>query len=77
MDVSVDGSAWRRAAIVSDSGRYGCSVLAATVTLSPGAHVLRSRATEDAGHTQPDVPVWNPSGYLRDAIDVVTFTAFA
>jgi sulfite oxidase len=72
VDVSVDGGAWSKAVIEDDGGRYGFSVFAAAVTLSPGSHVLRSRATDEAGHVQPETAVWNPSGYLHNAIDVAT-----
>lgn len=71
VDVSVDGGAWQRAPIVDDGGRYGFSVFTLGVSLAPGRHVVRARATDAAGATQPDTPVWNPSGYLYNAIDAV------
>ena len=77
VDVGVDDGAWSKATIVDDGGRYGFSVFEATVTLSPGRHVLRSRATDAAGAVQPDVAVWNPSGYLHNAVDVVAVEVVA
>lgn len=71
VDVRVDGGPWTRARIVEDGGRYGFSVFQQDVTLSPGTHVVQSRATDEAGAVQPDVAVWNPSGYLHNAIDTV------
>ncbi len=35
-----------------------------------GRHTLRARATDAAGHTQPDVPPWNRLGYGNNAIEV-------
>ena len=36
-----------------------------------GRHTLRARATDAAGHTQPDVPPWNRLGYGNNAIEVI------
>lgn len=35
----------------------------------PGYYTVLSRATDIRGRTQPLVPVWNPSGYLFNAVD--------
>jgi hypothetical protein len=72
VDVSVDGGPWTKAAIVDDGGRYGFSVFSLAVPLSPGVHTMRSRAADTSGAVQPEQAVWNPSGYLHNAIDVVT-----
>ena len=34
-----------------------------------GYHTLCCRATDSAGRTQPIEPLWNPSGYLYNAVD--------
>lgn len=36
-----------------------------------GAFTVCSRATDDAGHTQPRKPLWNPGGYLWNGVDSV------
>src|SRR2546425_9904635 len=36
-----------------------------------GEYVVMSRATDSQGRTQPQTAVWNPSGYLYNAIDQV------
>jgi sulfite oxidase len=72
VDVSVDGGPWQKAKITDDGGRYGFSVFAHSATLQPGTHTVRSRATDSTGAAQPEQAVWNPSGYLHNAIDVVT-----
>ena len=36
----------------------------------PGTYKIASRATDSAGAVQPATPVWNPSGYLYNAIDI-------
>jgi hypothetical protein len=35
-----------------------------------GRHRLRARATDAAGHIQPEVPPWNRLGYGNNAIEV-------
>jgi DMSO/TMAO reductase YedYZ molybdopterin-dependent catalytic subunit len=40
----------------------------------PGYYTIMSRATDTAGHVQPIVSPWNPSGYLWNAIDRVGIT---
>jgi DMSO/TMAO reductase YedYZ molybdopterin-dependent catalytic subunit len=37
----------------------------------PGRHTLRARATDAAGNTQPDVPLWNRLGYGNNAVEVI------
>jgi sulfite oxidase len=36
-----------------------------------GDYTILSRATDSQGRTQPSAPLWNPSGYLNNAIDQV------
>ena len=36
-----------------------------------GRHTLRARATDAAGHTQPEVPPWNRLGYGNNAAEVI------
>src|SRR3954469_4672355 len=36
-----------------------------------GRHTLRARATDGAGHVQPEVPPWNRLGYGNNAIEVI------
>ena len=71
VEVSADGGRWMKARIIDDGGKYGFSVFEHTVKLTQGSHILRSRATDAAGAMQPEQAVWNPSGYLHNAIDQV------
>ena len=36
-----------------------------------GRHTIRARATDAAGHTQPEVPPWNRLGYGNNAVEVI------
>src|SRR6185436_951372 len=42
---------------------------------APGKFKIGSRATDSTGATQPADPVWNPSGYLYNAIALVMVAA--
>lgn len=71
VDVSVDGGrTWSKAALES-GGAYGFTVFALPFEATAGAMRLMSRATDTRGAVQPATPVWNPAGYLHNAIDVV------
>ena len=45
------------------------------VMLAAGGHVLKVRATDNAGKTQPETAGWNPAGYMRNVIESVRVTA--
>lgn len=71
VEVSLDGgTSWKRAAL-ERGGRYGFTVFALPFEAKPGRLAIRARATDTAGATQPAAPVWNPAGYLYNAIDGV------
>lgn len=71
VEISVDGGAsWKRARLEA-GGRYGFSLFELTFEASPGKLRLLSRASDESGAVQPSTPVWNPSGYLYNAIDGV------
>ena len=71
VEVSTDsGLTWMRADL---SGRdlpfSWCLWNADWQPSEPGYYTILSRATDTKGRTQPFVAVWNPSGYLYNAID--------
>jgi DMSO/TMAO reductase YedYZ molybdopterin-dependent catalytic subunit len=37
----------------------------------PGRYRIVARATDEAGDTQPDRPIWNPGGYLWNGLDAI------
>lgn len=73
VDLSTDGgSTWHPAHLGHEKARYAWR----RWTLKwkapkPGEYTVMSRATDSQGRTQPAVAVWNPSGYLNNAIDQV------
>ena len=71
VEITVDGGAtWKPAKLEADSD-YGFRVFRYPWTPAAGAHRVASKATDTAGATQPAEPVWNPSGYLYNAIEYI------
>lgn len=66
------GATWRPAALGKDLGRY--SFREWTFGFTPqiaGPLELRVRAINRIGQSQPDEPLWNPAGYMRNVVETV------
>ena len=72
---SDDGASWTDATLGDDLGKYSFRQWRLPLTLSPGAHVLKVRATGGDGETQPASALWNPRGYMRNVVEAVRVTA--
>jgi DMSO/TMAO reductase YedYZ molybdopterin-dependent catalytic subunit len=69
VEVSADGgSTWRAAELGPRSGAWAWVGWTFPWDATPGEHVLSSRATDEAGNTQPAEPAWNTGGYVNNAI---------
>lgn len=72
VDVSIDGgTTWKPAALEGKDSAYGFRLFRFKWNAAPGVYKLASRATDSAGATQPIEPVWNPAGYLYNAVELV------
>ena len=71
VEITLDGSTWQAADLDAHDSDYGFRVFRKKVTVAAGTLTIGSRATDSAGATQPKEPVWNPSGYLHNAVDLV------
>jgi DMSO/TMAO reductase YedYZ molybdopterin-dependent catalytic subunit len=72
VDVSVDNGAWQRARLIGDRPRHSWQWWELATRLDRrGPTVIRARATDLAGRTQPDHPEWNRLGYGANAIQTV------
>ena len=70
------GASWQRASLGADRGRYSFREWSAPWTpRAAGNHRLMVRAVNVIGESQSDVPLWNPSGYLRNVIEHVEVQA--
>jgi len=73
VDVSLTGDGdWHPARLEPPKGPYQWQDWAFEWEANDiGRHTLRARATDAAGHAQPEVPPWNRLGYGNNAIEVV------
>lgn len=73
VEVSVDGAGeWQPARVEPPDEPYAWQAWAfAWDVEEPARHVLRARATDASGATQPDTPPWNRLGYGNNAVQVV------
>jgi DMSO/TMAO reductase YedYZ molybdopterin-dependent catalytic subunit len=70
VEVSFDsGATWRDASLERDYGRYSFRRWNARLEVPPGSYVVAVRATANDGSTQRATAGWNPSGYMRNAIE--------
>ena len=76
VEVSGDGGqTWRDAKLGKDEGPYSFRQWTAQVpTGAPGEALLAVRCTNTKGETQPDMPNWNPSGFMRNAVERLPVT---
>lgn len=72
VEISTDGGAtWAPANFGEERARYAWRLWRHEWIAKPGDFSIRSRATDSQGRVQPATGVWNPSGYLYNAIDEV------
>jgi len=74
--VSTDGgNSWSGARLGEDLGRYSFREWRQPVRLAAGQHIIKVRATNRIGQSQPMQPLWNPAGYMRDVVEAVHVSA--
>jgi sulfite oxidase len=72
VEVSTDGGAtWNPATLGHDRAQYAWRLWNYEWKATGADYTILSRATDSQGHVQPDTAVWNPSGYLYNAVDQV------
>jgi DMSO/TMAO reductase YedYZ molybdopterin-dependent catalytic subunit len=73
VEVSFDaGKTWNGARLGEDLGKYSFRRWSIPFrTVRSGRHVLKVRATSNAGQTQREQQNWNRSGYARNAIEAM------
>jgi DMSO/TMAO reductase YedYZ molybdopterin-dependent catalytic subunit len=73
VEISTDGgSSWQAADLGKDRSRYAWRMFQYQWKAPKGGdYILLARATDNRGRAQPESPIWNPSGYLNNAIDQV------
>ena len=72
VEISTDGgTSWKPATLGPEKARYAWRLWHHEFAAKPGDYSILSRAADSQGRVQPDAAVWNPSGYLYNAIDQV------
>jgi sulfite oxidase len=73
VEISTDtGATWRPAQLGHEQSKYAWRLWTyAWKAPKAGDYTFMARATDTQGRTQPETAVWNPSGYLYNAIDQV------
>jgi sulfite oxidase len=72
VEVSTDGGAsWKSASLGHEQAHYAWRLWSYEWKTKSGDYTILSRATDSLGRTQPATPMWNPSGYLYNAVDQV------
>jgi hypothetical protein len=76
VEVAVDGGEqWQEARLLGTPSPYAWRAWEFDwQTTEPGRHVLRSRATDASGQTQPAAARWNAYGYGSNGVRLVVFT---
>ncbi|MBO0733701.1 MAG: molybdopterin-dependent oxidoreductase [Methylocapsa sp.] len=65
------GNTWTEAMLGADLGRYSFREWQTFVRLPRGPHELKVRVINRIGQSQPRAPLWNPYGYMRNAVETV------
>ena len=72
VDVSVNDGAWQQARMVGQVSRYSWQRWELITRVEQaGRTVIRARATDRSGNTQPELPEWNRLGYGNNSIHQV------
>jgi hypothetical protein len=69
------GQVWREAQLGPDMGRYSFRGFSFGVVPAAGNYDLRVRAWNRSGQSQPMEALWQPAGYMRNAVERVMVTA--
>jgi sulfite oxidase len=74
VEISTDGgTTWNPAKLGHEQAHYAWRLWSYDwKATKSGDYIILARATDSQGRTQPSTPVWNPSGYLYNAVDQVT-----
>lgn len=68
VEYRIDDGPWRPAELAAAQAPGAWARWQFGWTPEPGDHVLRMRATDDHGNTQPDASDWNELGYLQHSV---------
>ena len=68
VEISTDGrSSWRAAELGEDLGRFAFRPFRLEIEAASGPLTVWARASNKAGQSQTETPIWNPAGYHNNA----------
>ena len=74
--VSADGGrSWQAASLGESLGKYSFREWKLALRLPKGEHSLKVKATNRIGQSQPEKPLWNPPGYMRNVVETTRLVA--
>jgi DMSO/TMAO reductase YedYZ molybdopterin-dependent catalytic subunit len=77
VEVRLNDQPWQAARLIGESRRGSWQWWELLTEVDgPGKLVLRSRATDQAGRTQPETPAWNRLGYGNNVVHEVALEVF-
>ena len=72
VDVQLNGGGWHGARMLGEGQRHSWQRWEFIAKVDgPGTVVIRARASDTAGQTQPETPEWNRLGYCNNAIQKI------
>ena len=66
------GKHWYEASLTQGAGKYAWTRWDLDWQAQPGEYILRCRATDSAGNTQPLSPPWDVAGFANNAVHCVS-----
>ena len=76
VDLSLDqGMTWQPVQLGQDTGKYSFRDWHVTATIPAAGAALMVRCTNTDGLVQPMIPNWNPSGFMRNPVEIITVKA--
>jgi DMSO/TMAO reductase YedYZ molybdopterin-dependent catalytic subunit len=77
VEISTDqGKVWRETQLGQNESKYGFCRWEAQLTFpAPGEYSVQVRCTNSNGVAQPDIPNWNPAGFMRNVIESIRVAA--
>jgi DMSO/TMAO reductase YedYZ molybdopterin-dependent catalytic subunit len=76
VDISVDrGVTWLPTELETDEGKYSFRRWHVSIVPSRGEQQVIVRCTNSSGEVQPSKTYWNPSGFMRNVMETVSYTA--
>jgi DMSO/TMAO reductase YedYZ molybdopterin-dependent catalytic subunit len=74
VEVRIDDEPWQPARLLGHGSTYMWQRWELIIAVDrPRRAVIRARATDSSGRTQPDAPEWNRAGYGNNAVHEVAF----